>query len=1072
MASNHAGGPNLAAPPKRTLPPDLGEDGERRQATVLFADVAGFTAFSEQFGEEAAYRLMQRLSAFMTEAVHEQGGTIKNFTGDGVMALFGVPLAVEDAPLRACRAALAIHNKIAEAAPEFECSYGRRPEVRIGINTGAAVIGTVQSGESTGITALGDAVNFAARLQALADPGATLLSETAYHLVAGLVESHPAGDHSVKGKAERQRVYRLIGIREGATRFDAAITRGLTTYIGRNRELETLERCFSEMSTGLRVIDIAGEAGIGKSRLLHEFRNRLADKRALILSGSCSPTGQQTPFLPFIEVVRGSFRLAVGEDQSEMVRKLNKGLSLLGLDSTENLALLLNLLGLPVPDRALQGLDGILIGLRTRDLLLMLLKERCRVTPVVLLVEDLHWIDTVSEELLARVVTEGIAALLVVCTRRPEYSPPWRDDAKITKLELQPLSLAETSQIVQCRLKVANLPGTLASLIVDRVEGNPFFAEEVASYLLERRLVRQTPDGIQYDAGAVAAALPESIQSLLTARIDRLTTEDRGILQAAAVIGRRFSADLLATVTELPNLPERLTAMEMLDLVHGDSRSDGLSFKHALVQDALYNGLLSSVRCNLHLTVAEEIERRSGNRLSEVAEALAQHYDRAGAAAKAFRYNAMAGNKSLGTYSVDEAEKYLRRALEIAESQLGCVSEQDIAEVVERLSYLLTLETRSVPLCDLMDRYLARIEAVGDSASLVATLHHYSWTLSSRTMFKKGYDIACRALEIANRLDNIRARAYARSAVILSSIFTAPMPIDTLIREAETLLKEAAQEPDGYIEYWARMIISWDYMHRGLTSDARMLAEQIISLGRGRNNPRALGLGLWCLGWFDIIEERYGDALQHADEGIGAALSTWDRVVNTQVKGIALIMLGQLTRGVELLLEIRQECVANDWVYNLTGTDLILTLATVLQGKFGKGVREIERYIAAKDVQEYRVAADWGRLYLAEVYIELLSGKQKPSFVVLLRNVMFLFRALPFAAKRGLRLLERASANAQFSPSGIFAARINMDIGLLHKLNKRFDLALAHLEKAREIAMSLGETTISSKIDIALADMH
>jgi class 3 adenylate cyclase len=350
------------APPDPVQPP-----GERRQVTVLFADMVGFTAISERLGEEGTFALIQPIYELMAGAVKEQGGSVKDFTGDGIMALFGAPEALEDAPLRACRAGLLIHERLAAKTPTIEAKLGVRPQMRIGVNSGLAVV-TQINGESAAMTALGDTVNLASRLQTLAEPGTVYLSEATQRLVQGLVEATFAGTHPIKGKAEPQRVYRLDSVREGATRFEAAVGRGLTTFVGREREMEILERGLAEARSQLRVIDIVAEPGMGKSRLLHEFRQRDGKSRPFTLVGSCSTNGQQTPFLPFIEVVRGSFRVAAGEAETVLARKLDDGLKLLGLASAQNLGLLLNLLGLKAPEGVLQGLDATLIGLRTRDL--------------------------------------------------------------------------------------------------------------------------------------------------------------------------------------------------------------------------------------------------------------------------------------------------------------------------------------------------------------------------------------------------------------------------------------------------------------------------------------------------------------------------------------------------------------------------------------------------------------------------------------------------------------------------------------------------------------------------------
>ena len=281
---------------------------------------------------------MQSLAKLMEDAVGEQGGVVQGFTGDGVMAVFGAPAALEDAPLRACRAALAILERLKTAGGDLEARHGLRPQLRIGVNTGLAVVGQVQGGASAGVTVLGDTVNVAARLQAKAEPATAVMSEAMHRLVEGLVEASFAGEHEFKGKTEPQKVYRLDSIRQGATRFGAAVGRGLSAYVGRERELDVLERGLAEARGELRVIDVMAEPGMGKSRLLHEFRQRIGKEQAFVLSGNCSPDGQQTPFLPFIEVVRGSFQVSTGESEKEITRKLEMGLTALGLHSQRILA--------------------------------------------------------------------------------------------------------------------------------------------------------------------------------------------------------------------------------------------------------------------------------------------------------------------------------------------------------------------------------------------------------------------------------------------------------------------------------------------------------------------------------------------------------------------------------------------------------------------------------------------------------------------------------------------------------------------------------------------------------------
>jgi predicted ATPase len=340
---------------------------------------------------------------------------------------------------------------------------------------------------------------------------------------------------------------------------------------------------------------------MGKSRVLHEIRQRIGKDRAFVYQELAR---QQTPFLPFIEVVRRSFRVDGGEAEKNIAQKLETGLTALGLQSSRNLGLLLHLLGLTVPEGVLTGLDGVLIGLRTRELLQHLLEARCRLSPVVLVIEDLHWIDNASKELLGKIIDVGAKLrLLVITTRRSEYSPPWLGRLVVTNLPLEPLAAGDIRHLIQERLSVAALPEGLAQQVIDKAEGNPLFAEEILSYLTERGDLRTVAGTLEFNASAVSPALPASVQSILAA-------SDRALLQTASVIGRRFDPELLANVLNEGEVDDRLASMHALDLIHQKSKTGDFEFKHALVRDALYNNLLSEARASLHS------KHCSGNRAS------------------------------------------------------------------------------------------------------------------------------------------------------------------------------------------------------------------------------------------------------------------------------------------------------------------------------------------------------------------------------------------------------------------------------------------------------------------------
>lgn len=1047
-------------------------EAERRQVTVLFADMVSFTSFSERSGEEAAFTLIRTLSKLMDEAVREQGGFVRGFTGDGIMAVFGAPVALEDAPLRACRAGLNILQRLKAAGPELEAKHGMRPQLRIGLNTGAAVVGQVQEGVDAQVTVLGDTVNFAARLQALAEPDSVFISEATHRLVQGMVDANFAGEQTVKGKTEPHNVYRLDSVRRGATRFDAVVSRGLGTFVGREHELKTLDRALDEAHSNLRIIDIVGEPGMGKSRLVHEFHQRIDKERVFVLSGSCSPDGQQTPFLPFIEVVRGAFGVSAGEAETDIVNKLELGLTTLGLQSSRNLGLLLHLLGLKVPDSALIGLDGVLIGLRTRELLQELLQARSRLSPLVLVIEDLHWIDGASEEFLGKIIdSETKLRSLLLTTRRPEYSPPWLARAIVSKLALEPLPLGDIRRLIGARLGGEGLAQPLEWQIAEKADGNPLFAEEIVSFLSERGMVRSTTGKLDLDAAGVATALPASVQSLLTARVDRLSRNDRVLLQAASAIGRRFDEELLADVVGEIDVNARLMAMQALDLIRVDAKSSEFAFKHALVRDALYESLLTDARKSLHLRIAEEIERRSSNRLSEVAEILAHHYSQTSRYEKAFAYLSMAGTKCLGVYSLDEAETHFSAALALLDGNPDCASDDQIAEFLLSYSSLLNMSLRIGAVIDVLGCYLSRIDRLGDDSRVVLIRHHYILALLWNTRYREAATVHQETSPIADRVGDSRSKAYSLAIEIHVSTIVAPRPLSQFERLKTEALKAASETTDAYIQSWTRWAIGWEEFHRGRIANARDSARELIQVGQRLGDPRSTGQGLALLTWIALMSDSYAEAREYSEQSLAVAVTPLDRSYALSGKGNALVLLRQIEGGLKLIEDNNSNNVEGGLLYVLAGSEGVMAIGRVLQGKIGKGIRLLEEAIFRREKEGYRVAADWYRLFLVETYVQIISRNEKLAPFSLLRNMPAILKVMIIAASRISALTDSVFNNPHFHPDGHFIGRGHLLLGLFFKAKKKRPPAIEHLNEARRILSQFGQSPILARVETALAEL-
>jgi len=1044
--------------------------GERRQVTVLFADMVGFVGVSERIGEDATFSLMRQIYELLTAAIKDQGGWAKDFTGDGVMALFGASEALEDAPLRACRAGLSIHQRLAAGASAFESQYGIGPQMRIGVNSGLAVVAKIFS-QDAAVTALGDTVNLASRLQKLAEPGTVYLTESTRRLVEGQAETAFVGDFDIKGKSEPQKVYRLDSVRAGATRFETSVFRGLSAYVGRERELELLERTLAEARQKVCIIDVAAEPGMGKSRLLYEFRRRLSDGRAFLLQGSCSPDGRQTPFRTFIEVVRDLFQVSIAEPEHEVRRKLEQGLAGLELNTAQSYGLLLNMIGLKPPEGALTGLDGALIALRTREMLRGLLEARCRRSLVALLIEDIHWIDRASEEVLSKIAGDDTRlGLLILHTRRPEYQPPWGGRRSVTALRLDPLSAGDIQRLVQTRLGVDALPAPLARIVTDKAEGNALFAEELASFLVERNVLRVSGGALEFDVGQTTTMLPASIQLLLTARVGSLAAEDRNVLQVASVIGRSFDYELLAAIVgPSRDLMPHLAAAEAADLLRYDGAAHDFSFKHALLRDALYDSMLASRRAELHLRVARELEHRRANQLIEVAEILAHHYSFTDEAAKTFEYRYLSARKSLGVYLLDEAEKHFREALAVVDRTPGCVDDEAFANAIAGLQEVLHLKGEVREEKSVADRYLPKLEQAGASPQLVFALHIQS------TIFIHGYELeraeatSKRALEIALEIGDTRAAGYARHALMLCSTLLGRWPLDDAERFGTELVATAEQVGDNYLLNWAYWSVTWDYLTRGLIAEARVWAHKLIESGRQRNDRRTLAMAYWTLGWIDLAGERFQDAIREASECIKTAVSRFDVVSGNYVKVNAELLGGQIDNALTQFQEQRDWLETNGWLLSANGADCSIGTALALGGRLKEAIRHLNKAIAVSDDHGDVYAATWNRIALAEIYFAIVASSGKPSLRVLASNLGAIVTGKIRGAERALALLEQARNNKQVHERGVLSARIDFNCGLLLERKQQFDAARQRLLAARVAAEAQDVPPMIARIDAALA---
>jgi len=649
-------------------------EGERKQVTVMFCDLSGSTALGEKLGSEEIYSFMDQFFEILIHKVHEFGGTVNKMTGDGIMALFGAPIAVEGAPQRAIRSALAISREMTRFSDQIRETKRIPPlKMRVGIHTGTVVVGSLGNDLRVEFNAVGDTVNLASRMEGLAEPGMIYVTEETFQLTDGLFRFESLGEKKVKGKEQPVRVYRVIGASEHQTRFDVSAERGLTPFIGRDRELELLLDGLARCKEGKgQAFSIVAEAGLGKSRLLYELRKAVASEDLAFIEGRCLAYRRGAAYFPVVEVLKSIFDLDSGEEQREAREKMARGLRRLKIQEDPNLPFLLQLLGM-----AESGIDKVPMSPDARkDRILNTLKQiffqGCEDRPLILAVEDLQWIDQSSEDTL-KAILEAIPGmrLFLICTFRPEYIPSWGSKSFHNQITLNRLSNRESLAMISHLLGGGTIDSTLEEMILEKTEGVPFFIEEFIRSWKDLKVIQF--DGHAYHLGNHFQnwAIPSTIQEVIMARVDALPERAKEILKIGSVIEREFGHELIRKIANLPE-SELLTQISILkdaELLYerGIYPQTSYVFRHALTREVIYDSLLSPKKKTLHEAIGKAMEESYASHLGEYGDILTEHFIQSENFAKGAEYARRAAKGARGKSVYNDAINYAKKEVSCLE---------------------------------------------------------------------------------------------------------------------------------------------------------------------------------------------------------------------------------------------------------------------------------------------------------------------------------------------------------------------------------------------------------------------
>jgi class 3 adenylate cyclase/tetratricopeptide (TPR) repeat protein len=646
-------------------------EGERKQVTVMFCDMEGFTPLSEMLSIEEAYSFMDQIYEILIHKVHDYEGTVNEMTGDGIVALFGAPIALEDAPQRAIRSSLAIHREMAKFSDKLklEKKVIRTVKMRVGIHTGPVVVGTLGNDLRVEFKAVGDTVNLASRVESLAVPGATHVTGETFKLTKGLFRFEALGEKQVKGKEEPVNVYRVIAPSTRRSRFDVSAEQGLAPFVGREREIELLLEGF-ERSKGGRgnAFSIISEAGLGKSRLLYEFRKAVASADVMFLEGRCLSYSRGIAYHPIIDILKANFDIRETDGDSEIIEKVKKGLTVLGADEASTLPYLLDLLSLKE-----SGIDKISMSPEARkdriiDIITRIALMGSEIQPLIMAFEDLHWIDKSSEESLKYLLDRitGVRIFLIF-TYRPEFVHSWGGRSYLSQVTLNRLSNHESLAMLTHLLGTKEIEKDLEELILEKTEGIPFFIEEFTKSLRDLKVIQRKDHKYCLTKATQDVTIPSTIQDVIMARVDSLPENAKEVLQTGSVIEREFSYGLIKRVTGLSEkeLLKYLSALKDTELLfeRGIFPQSTYIFKHALTQEVVYESILTPRKKKLHGEIANAIEDLNKESKGEHYGVLAEHFIKGENYEKGAEYSRLAGKKAGKGASFNEAIAYCEKGI-------------------------------------------------------------------------------------------------------------------------------------------------------------------------------------------------------------------------------------------------------------------------------------------------------------------------------------------------------------------------------------------------------------------------
>ena len=1032
-------------------------EGERKYVTALFSDMSGYTAMSERLDPEEVKEITSRIFNEVSEIVAKYDGFIEKFIGDAIMALFGVPKAHEDDPVRAIRAAREIHDLVKAISPEFEQKIGKPLSMHTGVNTGLVVTGEVNTEKGTHGVA-GDTINVAARLSSLAKTDEIVVGQDTYHQAEGYFSFEEMEPTKVKGKAEPIKIYKALSPKEQPSTTHRH--HGLRSdLIGRAVEIAQLGEAFQMLQEGKGgIFTICGETGTGKTRLAEEFKATLDLEKVRWLDGQAYAYSQNTPYFPLIDLFNRGFQIKEGDPPEKVREKVESGIESLVGKREDITPYVGSLYALSYPE--VEDVSPEFWKIRLQEAIHSILAGMAQRTPTIICLEDLHWSDPSFMNLLRFVLSEIRYPALFICVYRPGFTLFTSHQlsslgVQYQEIQLHDLSPSEAQIMVESLLKTKDLPKELRRFIQENVEGNPFYLEEIINAFIDSGALARENGTWSLNRPISHLDMPSTIHGIISARLDHLEIESKRVLQEASVIGRTFFYDILKTCTQLKeHLDRHLTGLERIDLIHAKSLQPDLEyvFKSGLTQEVVYNGLLKKERQTIHERIAMVMEHLFKDRLPEFYETLAFHFLRGRSVLKAVDYLIKSGEKSLKRYAVEESHRYFQEAFQLLTKKRERNREENGLLIDLIIKWALVFYYRGAfrELSELFNDYEELAKALDDKSKLGM---FYAWmgsALWARARYTESNKYLKDALELGEQIQNDRVIGYA--CTWLAWTCTSLGLLEDAIGYGEKA-QEIAQRinDDQYLYFKSLSGIGFACSYRGDIKRAVEIGEELLDYGQKHSNIRSIVLGHWTKGFCHVFSGDYTSTIECSKKALEISEDPYYSQFSKLTLGMGYAKMGQFREAEKPLREV--VTYSQEFGGGQVGLPAHASLGLVLigMGHMSQGLKLVENKMQTfLEIKRKPVYAMF-ESSLGKVYLQIVDKSAAVTPSAMFKNIGFIIKNVPSAAKKGEAHLNRAIESAKAIGAKGILGEAYLDLGLLYKAKGEKNKARELLSKGIEV---------------------